>query len=211
MNARLQKRLELTFLGLGSAAAVLYIALSLPSIWTRHAAIVRAASQDGAVIPPGSIGAAYGTVSRPLQRSSVIGAIHISALHLDAPIVEGVDDDNLRRGVGHMPGTALAGGLGNVILAAHRDGIFRPLQSIGKGMDIAIKASDGTYHYRVDSTEIVMPDQLDVLAVGDSPEVTLITCYPFHFIGHAPKRFIVKAHLVSTLPDTFRSTRTMTR
>lgn len=211
MNARVQRRLELTFLGLGSAAAVLYIALSLPSIWTRHAAIVKASSQDGDVIPTGSIGAAYGVANRPLPKSSVIGTIHIASLHLDAPIVEGVDDDDLRRGVGHMPGTALAGGLGNVILAAHRDGIFRPLQSIGKGMDIAIQASDGTYHYQVDSTAIVMPNQLDVLAVGDSPEVTLITCYPFHFIGHAPKRFIVKAHLISTLPDTFGGSRTMTR
>lgn len=211
MNTRLQKRLELAFLGLGSAAAVLYVALSLPAIWTRHSPIVKAASQDGPVIPTGSIGAAYATANRPLQKSAVIGAIRIPALHLDAPVVEGIDDDDLRRGVGHMPGTALAGGLGNVILAAHRDGIFRPLQSIAKGMDIAIKASDGTYHYRVDSTAIVSPDQLDVLAVGDSPEVTLITCYPFHFIGHAPKRFIVKANLISTLPDMSGGNSTTTR
>jgi len=87
------------------------------------------------------------------------------------------------------------------VLAAHRDTVFRPLQSIQKGMDIRITGVDGTYHYQVDSMAVVKPDRLDILEVGDRPEVTLITCFPFHFVGSAPMRFIVKAHLVSSVGD----------
>ena len=133
---------------------------------------------------------------------SKIGTMLVPEIGLRAPVVEGVGDADLRAGVGHVPGSANNGGLGNMVLAAHRDTIFRPLRSIRKGMDIQVKNADGTFHYQVDSMQIVSPDRLDVLEISAQPEVTLITCYPFNFIGSAPMRFIVKAHLVSPIPDT---------
>ena len=130
-----------------------------------------------------------------------MGTISVSQIHLTAPVIEGVSDSDLRRGVGHVPGSAQSGGLGNMVLAAHRDTIFRSLRLIQKGMDIQVAGPDGIFHYQVDSLQVVAPDRLDVLEIASRPEVTLITCYPFNFIGSAPMRFIVKAHLVSPVPD----------
>lgn len=196
------RRLELIFLGLGSVAAIIFVALSLPAVWARSVTPSQPqTTQDETVIPAESLGGDYVRTVSALSPSAVIGSIRIPSLHINAPMIEGVEEADLRRGVGHLPGSAFGGGLGNAILAAHRDGIFRPLQSINKGMDIEVEGADGTYHYQVDSTLIVTPDQLDVLAIADQPTVTLITCYPFNFIGSAPKRFIVKAHLVSAAAD----------
>jgi sortase A len=78
---------------------------------------------------------------------------------------------------------------------------LRPLRNIRKGMDVRLVGESGTYHYAVDSTEIVDPSDVGVLEIGDRPELTLITCYPFYYVGSAPQRFIVHAHLVSAMPD----------
>lgn len=85
-------------------------------------------------------------------------------------------------------------------LAAHRDTYFRPLRNIKPGMELLLRSQNGTYSYQVDTTEIVTPEKVSVLEIGSVPEVTLITCYPFDFIGAAPKRFIVHAHLKSLIP-----------
>ena len=131
----------------------------------------------------------------------VIGQIEISALRLKAPIVGGIADWELKRGVGHLPGTAMPGGLGTMGLAGHRDTFFRALENVRPQMEIRVAAADGHYRYVVDSTEIVSPEQVDVVATRMRPELTLITCYPFHYIGAAPQRFIVHAHLVSVAGD----------
>ena len=114
----------------------------------------------------------------------------------------GIESASLLRGVGHIEGTAVPGGLGTLGLAGHRDTYFRPLRHILAGMDIRVTDASGTYHYEVDSTEIVLPEQVDVLSIRSRPELTLVTCYPFDYIGAAPKRFIVHAHLLSASPDT---------
>ena len=88
-----------------------------------------------------------------------------------------------------------------MVLAAHRDAIFRPLRSIHTGMLVKVHGTDGTYSYQVDSSSIVSPDRVDVMDIEARPEVTLITCYPFNYIGSAPMRFVVKAHLISAEPD----------
>ena len=95
----------------------------------------------------------------------------------------------------------MPGGLGTLGLAGHRDTYFRPLSRIAPKMDIRVGDSSGVYHYQVDSTEIVKPEQVSVLDIRNVPELTLITCYPFHYIGAAPLRFIVHAHLLSVVPD----------
>ena len=131
----------------------------------------------------------------------VIGRLEIPRLQLTVPILSNYDPDSLKRGVGHIPGTAFPGGLGTVGLAGHRDMFLRPLRNIQKGMDVRLVGETGTYHYAVDSTEIVKPSDVRVLDIGDRPELTLITCYPFYYVGSAPERFIVHAHLVSALAD----------
>jgi sortase A len=125
------------------------------------------------------------------------GRLEIPEVGLAVPIVDDYDPQKLIRGVGHVPGTALPGGLGNLVLAGHRDTFFRPLRNVHPGMDINVITQHGRYRYRIDTTEIVTPDHVEVLEIGEHPEMTLITCYPFDFVGPAPKRFIVHAHLLS--------------
>ncbi len=132
---------------------------------------------------------------------SVIGRIEIPALELSAPITADYDVNSLRLGVGHIPGTAVPGGLGTVGLAGHRDSFFRPLRRVTPKMEIRLIDKTGTYHYVVDSTEIVSPDKVEVLDIAARPELTLITCFPFDYVGAAPRRFIVHAHLLSASPD----------
>ena len=141
------------------------------------------------------------TASFVSDEGEVIGQIEIPALKLTAPITAGYEPDSLRRGVGHIHGTAMPGGLGNVGLAGHRDTFFRPLRRAASKMEIHLSDRTGTYHYAIDSTEIVSPEQVRVLDVANRPELTLITCFPFDYVGPAPKRFIVHAHLLSAAPD----------
>jgi sortase A len=131
----------------------------------------------------------------------VIGRIEIPALALSAPITADYDGNSLRRGVGHIPGTAVPGGLGTVGLAGHRDSFFRPLRRITAKMEVLLIDKTGIYHYVVESTEIVSPDKVEVLNIAARPELTLITCFPFDYVGAAPERFIVHAHLLSASPD----------
>ncbi len=129
--------------------------------------------------------------------NGVIGRLEMPALGLKVPILNDYDPNSLRQGVGRIKGTAVPGGLGNFVVAGHRDTYFRPLRRVAPGMTMHVVTNGGTYDYVVDGTSIVLPKDVDVLDIGDRPEMTLITCYPFDYIGAAPKRFIVRAHLVS--------------
>ena len=140
------------------------------------------------------------TASAPATDSVVIGRLEIPSLKLAVPILSDYDPSSLRRGVGHIRGTANAGGLGNFVLAGHRDTFLRPLRNIVAPMVINVVLKEGTYQYVTDGTEVVDPTNLEVLDIHDSPELTLITCYPFDFVGAAPHRFIVHAHLTSASP-----------
>ena len=144
---------------------------------------------------------AENTTPFELAKDDVIGRIEIPALALSAPITGDYDGNSLRKGVGHIPGTAVPGGLGTVGLAGHRDSFFRPLRRVAVKMEIRLIDKTGTYHYVVDSTEIVSPDKVEVLNIVARPELTLITCFPFDYVGAAPERFIVHAHLLSASPD----------
>jgi len=126
--------------------------------------------------------------------SSALGRIEISAIDLAVMIMEGTDDETLRRGVGHISGTALPGQGGNVALAGHRDTFFRGLRNIQKDDEIVLTTLNGSHRYRVDSTQIVEPEDVGVLDDSDDAILTLVTCYPFSFVGSAPQRFIVRAH-----------------
>jgi sortase A len=118
-------------------------------------------------------------------------------------VFEGTSDDTLARGVGHLHGTAAPGHIGNLVLAAHRDTYFRALRDIRQGDQISVKAPDGDYQYSVDSTAIVQPTQTEVIRPTDDATLTLITCYPFNYIGAAPERFIVRAHFTKSVQQSF--------
>ena len=129
-------------------------------------------------------------------RSGLIGRIEVPRLGLSAVVMEGDDAATLRRAVGHIPGTALPGQSGNTGVSAHRDTFFRPLKGIRTNDQIRVTTLAGEFRYRVVSTEIVGPDDVQVLASANDQVLTLVTCYPFYFVGAAPKRFIVRAERV---------------
>jgi len=133
-----------------------------------------------------------------IDKDGLIGRLVIPRLHLSAIVREGADGRTLRLALGHIPGTSLPGQNGNVGVAGHRDTLFRDLRKISKNDLILFDTFTGKYAYRVEITKIVRPQDVSVLKAGDHPELTLVTCYPFYYIGSAPGRFIVKARQLST-------------
>src|SRR5262249_2689043 len=125
-----------------------------------------------------------------------IARLEAPSVHLGATVLEGSDDRTLARAAGHIEETALPGQPGNVAIAAHRDTIFRPVRNLRVGDALELTTADRVYRYRVTRTRVVHPDDLQVLDASDHSTLTLITCYPFTFIGHAPLRFVVSADLV---------------
>jgi sortase A len=130
----------------------------------------------------------------PLETSLLRGRINIPRLGIAAMVGEGTDGKTLSVAVGHIAHTALPGRPGNVGLAAHRDTLFRNLKDVRQGDFISLSTARKTYNYEVVSYRIVEPTDVSVLsALPDQKLLTLVTCYPFYFVGHAPKRFIVQA------------------
>jgi len=115
-------------------------------------------------------------------------------------VLEGSDDAILNRAAGHIEETPLPGEGGNIGIAVHRDTVFRPLRRLRIGDTLELSTGDRVYRYRISKTMIVGPDDVYVLDRTRKPTLTLVTCYPFEFIGHAPKRFVVRADLVSAAP-----------
>lgn len=131
------------------------------------------------------------------NRGALIGRIEIPRLKIKAVVRSGVDNRTLKRAVGHVPNTPMPGQPGNVGLAAHRDTFFRNLKGVRNGDTIRIVTPKGAFAYEVESTQIVWPKNVEVLYPTVSNVVTLVTCYPFNYVGSAPKRFIVRAKQVS--------------
>jgi sortase A len=123
----------------------------------------------------------------------VLGRIEIPRLGVSAIVREGDDETTLALAVGHIPGTARPGERGNVALAGHRDSFFGALRNIRVDDTIRLSTADHRYEYRVDSTEVVLPGETRVLDQTGDAVLTLVTCYPFGFLGHAPSRFVVHA------------------
>jgi len=126
-----------------------------------------------------------------------LGEIELTRIGVTAMILEGTDDRTLRRAVGHIPGTAMPGQPGNVAIAGHRDTFFRALQNVRQDDEITLMTLDGSYRYRVDSISVVGPEATHVLDNSGGDILTLVTCYPFYFVGPAPRRFIVRAQRTS--------------
>ena len=147
--------------------------------------------------------APHALVALPLRPGEPMGRIEIPRLHLSVMVLEGAAPKILRVAAGHISGTSLPGTGRNIGIAAHRDTFFRPLRDIRRSDEILVTTSYGTYRYVVDATEVVDPSDVQVLRQTGAPRLTLVTCYPFTYIGSAPKRFIVHARqLARTDPAT---------
>jgi sortase A len=127
-------------------------------------------------------------------RGEVLGELLVPRLGLKVIVVQGDSAANLRRAVGHIFTSPLPGEWGNVALAGHRDTFFRPLRNTRVGDEIDFRTPQETFLYVVDSIQLVAPNDMEVLKPTTGRHLTLITCYPFYFVGRAPKRFIVRAH-----------------
>jgi len=179
------------------AAAILmlgYVGFVLVDTWVferrETAALSRFVPTERAVSSP-----AVPTTNGP---NGLIGRMEVSRLDVSVVVVEGTSNKSLRRAVGHIAGTALPGQPGNVGIAGHRDTFFRPLRNIQRDDIITLTTSNGKYRYRVVSTNVVRPDNVGVLDSDQDEVLTLVTCYPFYFVGPAPDRFIVRAARIST-------------
>ena len=133
---------------------------------------------------------------RPVIEGNAIGEMKVERLGLNAVFVQGDSPRILRRAVGHISDTPLPGERGNVVLTGHRDSFFRPLRDIQGGDTIRLKTLEGEFAYQVDWTRVVSPTDVDVLRPSGENILTLVTCFPFYYVGPAPKRFIVRAHQI---------------
>jgi sortase A len=124
-----------------------------------------------------------------------LALLRIGKLHVEVPVFDGTDDLTLNRGVGRIIGTAKPGERGNIGIAGHRDGFFRGLKDIRSGDEVDLVMPMKTWRYVVDHVQIVSPEDVSVLANRGVPVLTLVTCYPFYFIGDAPQRCIFRCFL----------------
>lgn len=139
-------------------------------------------------------------VTQPIPLApGVLGRIEIPRLRISAMVAEGVDMKTLGLAVGHIPSTALPGSPGNCALAGHRDTFLRGIGKVRNNDIVRLVTPAQTYTYRVEWGKIVEPTQVDVLDSTSVRTLTLVTCFPFEFIGHAPKRFIVRARQVAAV------------
>jgi sortase A len=145
---------------------------------------------------PGKVSAPAVSAARP-KPHDVIGWLDVPRLSISTAVLEGDDALALRLGAGHIPGTPLPGASGNVGIAAHRDSFFRSLGGIQPQDRIRLRTAQGDWEYTVESTRVVRPSDVGVLANSSQPELTLVTCYPFRYVGPAPLRFIVRARRIS--------------
>jgi sortase A len=158
---------------------------------TVHASAVPSGSPPVRAASTSSVTALHARVTP----GSTLGRLEIGRIGVATIVVEGTDGRSLRRAVGHITGTALPGEKGNLAIAGHRDTFFRGLRNIRQDDEITLTTVDGSYRYRVDWMKVVGPQDFAVLNdSGDDAVLTLVTCYPFYFVGAAPERFIVRAH-----------------
>lgn len=188
---RLRRSVPLVLMG-GGMAILIYCGLIRADAWIYQRRQEREIARRAAsTSPAGDVEAV---------RSGLVGRIGIARLGLSAVIAEGADETVLQRAVGHVPGTALPGKPGNVGLAGHRDTFFRILRDVRPNDIVVLATERGEFLYRVVSTQVVGPHALEVLDSTAAETVTLITCYPFSYIGAAPSRFIVRAERTHEQP-----------
>jgi sortase A len=192
--------LSLGYYALASAETLLYQAYEnreLDAILASRGAAepaVRVAGTGSSAESRASHSKSRGLYPSP-RNGQTVGRIEIPRLGVAAVIKAGTDARTLQLAVGHIPGTSLPGEPGNVALAGHRDTFFRRLRKIEPDDEIRVTTPKGVFTYRVERTDVVEPTDVWVLDPTDYSALTLVTCYPFSYIGSAPQRFIVRAQL----------------
>jgi len=200
------RKLEAVLLAIGLTLLATFLALRIHSVLGSRAALraFAQASESSMTGAPAQFRepdlslwsekriAAY-SQSMGLPLDSPIAVLTIPRISLEVPVFEGTDESVLNRGTGRITGTARPGEAGNIGIAGHRDGFFRGLKDLQAGDRIELTTRKGKTSYVVDTTEIVLPENVSVLQPKEHPTLTLVTCYPFYFVGHAPKRYIVHA------------------
>lgn len=171
-------------------------------------------SSAGAVSPPRVLPGesprlARTTATRDSGRSAstrpaleALGRVVVPRLGLEVMVADGIDAHTLRRAAGHIPGTSRLGSGGNVGIAGHRDSWFRPLKDVRAGDEVVVTTPGAVSRYRVEWAEVVVPDDTSALRPTTYPALTLVTCYPFYYVGTAPDRFVVRARLVESRAST---------
>jgi sortase A len=146
---------------------------------------------------PARAGLLHGGLARRCRQAALAGRswarLEADGMELSAPVVEGVGREQLLRAVGHLPGSAFPGEAGNVVLAGHRDMHFAPLRNAAVGDRLSLITPDGTFDYAVTTVSIVDPSAVGIERPTTRPMLTLITCYPFEYLGPAPYRMVVRA------------------
>ena len=213
-------RLERIFFAIGFGLLALWGTETLESIVFSHAAIAKfeanqameAASGISEVRDPSSATEA-GFASWSIKRAQAykdslmekvdppLAVLRIPKIQLEVPVFNGTDDRTLNRGVGRICGTAQIGAGGNLGIAGHRDGFFGGLKDVARGDVIELARPGQTDVYIIDAIQIAKPEDVSVLKWTPTPSLTLVTCFPFHYIGSAPKRYIVRASLWSFTPS----------
>jgi len=131
----------------------------------------------------------------PYKLGDPVARLRVLRLNRTLYVIEGTDQKDLKKGPGHMPGTALPGVSGNCVIAGHRDTHFRLLEDVHEGDEVELNTHYGTFRYKVRSMEIVSPTNVASLRPTNNAVLHLITCYPFNYVGHAPKRMVIEADL----------------
>jgi len=129
------------------------------------------------------------------KEGDILGRIEIPRIGLSVVVLEGTTSQTLQHGVGHIKGTALPGEPGNVGIAGHRDTYFRGLKDIRANDEIQIETIAGITRYEVDWIQITVPSDVAIVSSATDSALTLVTCYPFHYVGAAPERYVVHAHM----------------
>ena len=176
---------------------------SLERFATLRSITLTASSPDQSLWSPNRVSAWRKALSAPAPVP--LAVLRIPKIHLEAAVLPGTDDGTLDRAVGHIEGTAKPGTEGNSGIAGHRDGFFRGLKDISPGDVIELDTLQGNDSYRVERVWVVDPEDVSVLDPTSTRALTLVTCYPFYYVGSAPRRFIVRAvlagdRLASSLP-----------
>jgi sortase A len=188
--------LERGLIALGIGLAAWCAAILIEARFYQSAPIPRPPLTVTQTVLPGDRGDTKASPPPPPAAGTMLGRLSAPSVKLSTVVLEGSDDKTLSRGSGHIEDTPVPGQPGNVGIAGHRDTIFRALRNIHVGDTLEYQTADRLYRYRISKTMIVGPDDVYVLDPTPEPALTLVTCYPFEFIGHAPRRFIVRADLM---------------
>ncbi len=184
--------LEALLLFVGGVFLLLFAASNAERYWGQYAAVRTFERQQVEFELPDAP-----TAKQMAASTGVVGRLQAPDLGLAVAVYEGVDRKTLRRGAGRLPSSAFPGEAGNVAISAHRDTFFRPLRHITTGQKLRLETVDGAYEYEVEWTKVVEPTAVEVVDPTPEPSLTLITCYPFYYVGNAPERFVVRARQIS--------------